>query len=302
MADSDSLPKNDGTSTLNASAPNLGVIAGVPGQNIQVNVPGQDAHAAGTAKGTDCTGAVCGPAEQFSTRQVTQAWLVHCFTTSGIVWASLAMLALAEGRLLDMWGWLAISLIVDGLDGTLARKYRVKQVIPWFDGSALDLIVDYITWTFIPVLYMYRHLAFGPRGIADGVISAILMVVVCTSAMFCYCNKGMKSKDNYFVGFPAAWNIVALYLWILRMPWWFNLTVTVVFVLLTVLPLKFCHPFRVRKFMEINILATVFWLIAITWLTVAFPARNPVVWCIWWISGVWFIGVGVIRTLRGRAD
>lgn len=240
--------------------------------------------------------------EKFSRRQVWAAVGVHVFTTSGVVWASLAILALADHKILQMWFFLAIALFVDGIDGTLARKARVQEVLPWFDGVALDLVVDYLTWTFIPALYMYRHFHFGPGGLSDQIINVIVMIAVCTSSMFCYCNKAMKSSDYYFVGFPAAWNIVALYLMLLNLSWWGNLITVIVMITLTVIPVTFTHPFRVKRFMTINLVATTVWFVTIIWLTVVYPARPTIVWWLFWISGLWFIGTCLIRTIQGRAD
>lgn len=239
---------------------------------------------------------------QFTRADHLKAWAVHAFTGSAVIWACCAMLALMRQEYLQMWGWLAISLIVDGLDGTFARSYRVKEVVPWFDGSSLDLIVDYLTWTFIPAIFMSQNLSFAPgvpgKGI-DLIVTAVLMVAVCASSMFCYCNKKAKSSDNYFVGFPAAWNIVILYLYLVDMSWWFNLTIVVLFIVLTLSPLTFCHPFRVERLRWLNILSVVVWLFCIIWLTIYFPERNPIVWWLWWISGVYFIGNGVVRTFIG---
>ena len=239
---------------------------------------------------------------QFTRADHLKAWAVHAFTGSAVIWACCAMLALMRQEYLQMWGWLAISLIVDGLDGTFARRYRVKEVVPWFDSSSLDLIVDYLTWTFIPAIFMSQNLSFAPgvpgKGI-DLIVTAVLMVAVCASSMFCYCNKKAKSSDNYFVGFPAAWNIVILYLYLVDMSWWFNLTIVVLFIVLTLSPLTFCHPFRVERLRWLNILSVVVWLFCIIWLTIYFPERNPIVWWLWWISGVYFIGNGVVRTFIG---
>ena len=118
------------------------------------------------------------PAPRLS--RVIAAWAVHAFTMSGLVWASLAAVALIEGRIQMMWLWLGVALIVDGLDGTLARKTCVKQVIPWFDGSVLDNVVDYLTWTFLPALFMYLYLPFGSKA-----IGLIAMIVATVSSVFC---------------------------------------------------------------------------------------------------------------------
>lgn len=228
------------------------------------------------------------------------AWSVHAFTITGVIWACLAVLALANGKYLHMWGWLAVALVVDGLDGTFARKAQVRKVIPWFDGVALDLIVDYMTWTFIPAIFMYRVLDFGPNEKSDHILSMIVMIVICTSSMFCYCNTGMKSEDNYFVGFPAAWNVVAIYLYLLQSSWVSNLIVVAVLAVLTLAPITFCHPFRVRRWMILNIISVSVWFVCTIQLTIVFPEHNPIVWWAWWISGAWFMIVSLIRTFTGR--
>ena len=136
--------------------------------------------------------------------RVIAAWAVHAFTISGLAWATLALFAMLDNNIPMMWLWFVIALIVDGVDGTLARKVGVRQVIPWFDGGVVDNLVDYLTWTFLPALFMAMYLPFGPKP-----LPVIMMVVIIVSSVFCYANDGEKSNDNYFVGFPAAWNCVA---------------------------------------------------------------------------------------------
>ena len=85
-----------------------------------------------------------------------------------------------------MWLWLGIALLVDAVDGSIARAVRVSEYAPGFDGATLDNIVDYLTWTFIPALFMAFHLPFGSRTL--GIAMALL---VCVSSMFCYCNVSL---------------------------------------------------------------------------------------------------------------
>ena len=141
---------------------------------------------------------------------------------SGLVFASLAMLSVIHDEIRWMWLWLALAMIVDGVDGTCARRARVKEVIPWFDGGVLDILIDYLTWTFIPALFIYLRLPMGPKPVAGA-----LMILVLVSSTFCYANEGEKSTDNYFVGFPAAWNIVAVMMWVLALPGWLNIALTI---------------------------------------------------------------------------
>ncbi|WP_250506490.1 CDP-alcohol phosphatidyltransferase family protein [Bowdeniella massiliensis] len=233
---------------------------------------------------------------QLSLKQRLAVWSVHGFTMTGVIWACLATISLAHGRILQMWGWLAIALLVDALDGTFARRADVKNRVPWFDGSILDNIVDFITWTFLPAIFMYLHVDFGAKWIA-----MIMMILVCVSSTFCYCNTQVKAHDQYFVGFPAAWNIVAAYFWLLQTGPVINVLVTVLFAALTVSNLTFLHPLRVRALMVPNLIAVSIWFICLIWLMVGFPARPAAIWLAFWISGIWFIGVGVWRTFKGTA-
>ncbi|WP_297102645.1 CDP-alcohol phosphatidyltransferase family protein [Tessaracoccus sp.] len=232
--------------------------------------------------------------------RVARAWAVHVLTMTGVVWACLAALALHEGQVAWMWLWLGIALLVDGIDGTLARKAEVKVYAPHFDGAVLDNIVDYLTWTFIPALFMYLHLPLGPPWLA-----ATMLVLVCVSSVFCYCNTGLKTDDYYFMGFPAAWNIVAVVLWLTATGAAFNVTVVVALAVLTIAPLTFVHPFRVKRLMGYNVAATLCWTVTTAMLIVQRPDADPLVQAVWWGSGGWLMLVSVIRTvaeLRRRSS
>ena len=194
--------------------------------------------------------------QTFTTSDQVRAWAVHALTLSGLVWATLATVALLDGNPHWMWLWLGVALIVDGIDGNLARKYRVKEVVSWFSGTTVDNVVDYLTWTAIPVLFMFLYLPLGPRPLA-----ITLAIVVLVSSMFCYANEAAKSKDNYFVGFPAAWNIVAVLLWVWQAPMWVCVVGIVFFSAMTLVPLHYTHPFRVERGRTGNIIATFMWIV-----------------------------------------
>ena len=229
-----------------------------------------------------------------SRTDVVRAWAVHIFTMLSVPLSMLALVAFVHDQIKMVWLWLAIAMMVDAVDGTFARRARVSEVVPWFDGMILDDIVDYITWTFIPALVMYEYLPWG-----NDALSLIAAIIAASSSMWCYCNKGMKSKDYFFVGFPAAWNIVALYLWLLHTPAWFNWIILVIFVALTVLPVTFLHPFRVRKAMVPNIAAALGWVGIAAALVMLYPAYPLWLVVLWFVPGLWFVGVSAWRTWRG---
>lgn len=223
-----------------------------------------------------------------------KAWLVHIFTMTGLALATLATLALIEGRIDFMWLYLGLAMLIDGVDGTLARKARVKEVLPWFDGGILDILIDYITWTFIPAIFMYIHLPMGPKPLAG-----ILIVLVLTSSTLCYANEHWKSVDYYFYGFPAAWNIVAVILYILQLSAPSNIAIVSLFIVLTIVPSYWTHPFRVKRFMAVNIAAILIWIITTAILIAEFPQRPLAAWIIFWVSGCWFMLSCAIRTITG---
>lgn len=235
--------------------------------------------------------------QKYSFFTVFTAWCVHAFTLSGLFFACLAVLALGAREFKLMWLWLGIAMIIDSVDGSFARKARVREVIPWFDGGIVDIAVDYLTWTFIPAIFMYLALPLGPKPLA-----MIMMITVTVSSMFCYANKNWKSSDYYFVGFPAAWNIVAVVLWVLQLGAIFNISVVVILAILTLVPTYYTHPFRVKKYMAINIIAVVGWIISIGVMVAIFPRTSIIATIIFWTTGTWFIATGIIRTIANRPD
>lgn len=238
------------------------------------------------------------PAPPGSVSRRTLAWAVHAFTLSGAVWACLAALAILDGRYVHMWMWLGIALIVDGVDGTLARKADVLRHAPMFDGRTLDNIVDYLTWSFLPAVFMLKVLPLGSPPVA-----LVLFVLVCASSLFCYCNLSLKTDDYYFMGFPAAWNIAAMYMWLLGTSAAVNITATIILAALTVSPLTFVHPFRVRQAMPVNIAAALTWLATTAALVSHYPERPLLAWVLWWLATAWLGGLSAVRTaieIRGR--
>lgn len=221
-----------------------------------------------------------------------KAWSVHAITASGAILALLALLAVLDGSPQACLLWLGVALLVDGLDGTLARKFEVKEVLPQFDGATLDLVIDYLTYVFIPAIFVYRFVPL-PDYSALPAVGLILL-----SSLFCFCNVHMKSHDHYFVGFPAAWNVVAAYLYLLDFSPWTTLLGIVALAALTLTRMKFLHPFRVRQFMPLNIAVTILWMACCAWLILVYPARPAPVLVLWLLASGYFLGVCLWRSAR----
>lgn len=223
--------------------------------------------------------------------KVITAWAVHAFTLTGIIWATLALLALIDNQPKLMWLYLGIALVVDGVDGSMARAAQVEKYAPNFDGVILDSIVDYLTWTFIPALFMYTTGLLG-----TGAASVILLLLINVTSMFCYANAKMKTNDYYFMGFPAAWNIVALALWFIGPSPGVTSVVVIAFSILTWAPIAFVHPLRVKRLMPVNIAAAAVWIGASALMVAGYPTAGPWTTALWIASGVWLVALGVVRS------
>lgn len=228
--------------------------------------------------------------------QYLAAWAVHAFTMTGLLWVILAAQALMRGDIKMLWLWLGVAIVVDAIDGPLARKAKVTEVVPWFSGVMMDNVVDYMTWTMLPALFMATYLPLGP-----GVLPTVAAVMAMVSSMFCYANTKMKSSDWYFVGFPAAWNVVAVTLWLFGTGAVTNWLVVLVFTVLAVVPWKWIHPFRVEHLRWANATAAITWVVATAWWVVAYPASPTALVVAWWISGVWLLIASAQRTIMGPA-
>lgn len=227
--------------------------------------------------------------------QRASAWAVHAFTASGAVLGFLALFAAIDGNAAICLGWLGLALVVDGVDGTLARKASVGDVLPQVDGATLDLVIDYLTYVVVPAVFLYRFGLF-PQGF--GLVGAAWVLL---TSLYCFSRTDMKSGDAFFVGFPAIWNVVALHLWLLDWDPWINAAIALVLGILTFTDVKFLHPFRVRTLMPLNIAAAVLWLVGSLALVMARPERPG--WALGaWVAGLaWYVAVSAWRTLRGRA-
>lgn len=221
-----------------------------------------------------------------------KAWSVHAVTASGVILGLLALLAVLDGRPQVCLLWLGAALLVDGLDGTLARKFDVKVVLPHFDGSTLDLVIDYLTYVFIPAIFVYRFIPLPEYTLL------LSLGVILLSSLFCFCNLNMKSKDNYFIGFPAAWNVVIVYLYLLDFAPWLSLVTILVLAGLTLTKMKFLHPFRVKQFMPLNIGVTLLWMAACALLIVQYPLNQAWLLLVWGLATAYFVGICLWRTVR----
>jgi phosphatidylcholine synthase len=227
--------------------------------------------------------------------QLTTAWLTHLLTASGAVLAFFAFLAVESGDYPRALLWLAAALVVDGIDGPLARWAGVKERTPGIDGATLDLVVDYLTYVFVPAVLIYRA-GLLPQAWAMAGVAAILL-----SSLYTFARTDMKTTDNFFRGFPAVWNVVAFYLFVLQPGRMAGAIVVAVFAALTFAPIHFIHPVRVTSYRPWLSMLMPVW--AVSSLALLWPR-----WGAAW-SGAWqavslacaaaLLGIGLLRTVRG---
>tara|TARA_B100000676_G_scaffold161932_1_gene159326 strand:+ start:432 stop:1130 length:699 start_codon:yes stop_codon:yes gene_type:complete len=223
------------------------------------------------------------------------SYFVHIFTALGVVFGFLALIATVDGRIPEAFLWLAFALFVDGVDGTLARAVNVKQNTPEIDGAILDNIIDYLNYVVVPVFIFYS-LGMAPEPYLLLSCAAILLV-----SCFTFTNTNLKTDDFYFSGFPATWNIVILYFYILNSSPYTNLFFVTLFCLLSFVPFKYVHPFRVVEYRKITLAVIVIWMISTTILLFNLnfyrPLFNDINFIIWVISNLYFLIQTLIRSL-----
>ena len=220
------------------------------------------------------------------------AWAVHLFSASGAVLALLAVLAIQGHRWTEAMLWLFAALVVDGVDGTMARAARVKDLASRVDGAVLDLVIDYLNYVFVPTLFILE------AGLLPNAVALPLAALIQLSSLYVFARRDMKTDDNYFRGFPALWNIVALYLYAAGLDPGIAGAVVAALVVLTFAPIHFAHPFRVRDYGALLPITALIWAFSTLALLVDSPARS-ILLAVSAISALIIVGLGLWRTAGG---
>lgn len=216
-------------------------------------------------------------------RWLIAAALVHVFTASGIVCGLLATLAALDGAYERVFLWLGVALLIDGIDGTFARMVDVSRRLPRFSGERLDLVIDYVTYVFVPAVALLK------AGILSGGTGVALAALILMSSLYHFADTASKTEDHCFVGFPAIWNVVALYLFAFPLP----SSAVVAIVLLcagwTFVPWRWLHPMRVERLFWANMAMTVLWFVgALVTIWRGFPAEGWAAWTLL-LSGAYML-------------
>ena len=222
---------------------------------------------------------------------------VHLYTASGAVLALLIVLAAVRGNEAQAL-WLGlVALIVDGTDGMLARRMRVKEHIPWFDGARLDDIVDYLTYAFAPVLLLWTG-GYLPSG-SWGIVIATLPLIAST---YQFCRVDAKSDDRnfFFLGFPSYWNVVAFYVIVMGLGPAVVGTLLFVCSVLVFVPVRYVYPSRTVDFRPLTLVLTGVWLLVYAAILAQLPDPSPVLLVASALYLVYYLALSLHLTARQR--
>ena len=184
-----------------------------------------------------------------------RAFAIHVLTATGAALALLALILATGGHWAAMFFCLGAALIVDGVDGPLARAFGVANVLPRWSGETLDIVVDFVTYVFVPAY------AIAASGLLPEALAVLAGVVVVISGAVYFADRQMKTDDNYFHGFPVLWNLAAFYLYLLEPQEWVAAALIAALAILTFAPIKFLHPLRVRRLRPLNIALLAAWAV-----------------------------------------
>ena len=199
-----------------------------------------------------------------------RAFAVHLYTASGAVLALLIVVAAINGDVVRaLWLGLA-ALIIDSTDGLLARRFKVSEFLPRFDGARLDDIVDYMTYVLAPVLLLWSS-GYLPEG-STGVMIAALPLL---ASSYQFCQLDAKTEDHFFRGFPSYWNIVAFYAIVFSLSTEAVGTILVVCSLLVFVPIRYVYPSRTVAFRKLTMTLTALWFVCYSAILFQMPDPDP---------------------------
>lgn len=220
------------------------------------------------------------------------AWGIHLLTASGALCGLFGLLSVLDGRSRAALLWLMLALVIDGIDGPVARKVDVRLHVPDLDGNILDLVIDYLTCVVAPAVFLDR---FGMLPHGWSLVGAGFVML---TALYCFARLDQMTEDHFFNGFPAMWSLVVNLLWVLKTPKAVNLVVVLLLSVLTLTDIKVPHLVRVRQFRVLTLTVVITWLIVMTILTISYPATSPLGSTVLVLGAAYLVALSVLRTRR----
>lgn len=221
---------------------------------------------------------------------------VHLLTGTGAVFAMLAMLAAVDEKWSLMFLWLVVAFFVDGIDGPLARRYDVKTNAPVFDGVLLDLIIDYLTYVFVPAYALFKS------GLLPGWTGWFAIIIITFASGLYFADTRMKTKDYSFSGFPGCWNMVVLVLFAIQPNFWVSLALVTVLAIAMFAPVKFVHPVRTARWRLITLPMALAWTFFAGW--AAWVDFDPASWAHYglMVTSIYLLGAGAAQQVLFGKD
>ena len=181
------------------------------------------------------------------------AWSVHLLTCSGLIAGFFALICIFKNNQTSAFLFLGLALLIDAIDGTLARKFKVSVLIKNIDGRMLDSVIDFFNYIIIPSVMIY-HFNIVPVKF-ELIIPTIILIISAIS----YSNSNLMTSDNFYKGFPCIWNILIFYLYLFEFSQFYNLLIISTCIFLKFIPIKFIHPLRVEKYRKYSIVFMLLW-------------------------------------------
>jgi phosphatidylcholine synthase len=228
-----------------------------------------------------------------SPRMRAAAFSVHVFTALGAGIALIAQLEAVREHWAAMFAWLGLALVIDALDGPIARRLNVIKVQPNWSGEVLDLVVDFVTYVFVPAY------AITASGLLLPLAAPLLGIGIVVSSALYFADRRMKSEDNHFRGFPALWNAAAFYLFLLRPSPGTSSLIVAILIVLTFVPVHVLHPIRVVRLRGLTLPLVVVWAMLVIYALANDFNAGPIVTIALCAIAVYIVGSdAVIRLLR----
>ena len=234
---------------------------------------------------------------QYNTLDKALAWSVHIFTASGLLAGFMSILAINAKDWRAAMFWLLVALVIDGVDGTFARKFKVTEVLPNMSGKTIDYVIDFATYAIIPAYFFYMANLVPPNWNLP-----LTFLILLVSAIY-YGKEGMVSEDYYFIGFPVLWNMVVFYLvFVLSLPFWGNAAIVILFSILHFLPVKFAYPSQASRLKKLTLMVSIIILLAMPLIVWFYP--NVPAWLKWIALGnlAYFGGLAVVDTFIKKSE
>jgi phosphatidylcholine synthase len=203
--------------------------------------------------------------------RVVLAWCVHFYTALGLVAAGGIAVSIVAGtpeafRLAFLL--MVVATLIDATDGTFARWVKVKEVLPGFDGRRLDDLIDFQTYTTLPLLLLWR------AGLLPDGQQGWLLLPLLASA-YGFCQTSAKTDDGYFLGFPSYWNLIAFYLYVLRPPAPLSIFLLALFAVLTFVPARYLYPTQPGRLNRLTNQIGAVWAALLVWILWQLPVNPP---------------------------